>query len=179
MSKTANTWDLMKSSWGVLMRDPVLLLFPVVSGVACCMVLLTFIVPAVGIGGGGMRSLAHGYGGAAGYLLLFCYYLCNFFVVFFFNAALVDFVTTRLRGMKASGVQMAGKPITSLTTVNGVRVGIADGSWGLVRASSNKPELVVVVESPASEAQLRALFTDLDAVIREHPEVGSYNQTLA
>ncbi len=98
MSKTANTWDLMKSSWGVLMRDPVLLLFPVVSGVACCMVLLTFIVPAVGIGGGGMRSLAHGYGGAAGYLLLFCYYLCNFFVVFFFNAALVDFVATRLRG---------------------------------------------------------------------------------
>jgi len=98
MSKTANTWDLMKSSWAVLMRDPVLLLFPVVSGVACFMVLLTFIVPAIGIGGSGMRSLAHGYGGAAGYLLLFCYYVCNFFVVFFFNAALVDFVATRLRG---------------------------------------------------------------------------------
>ena len=90
----------------------------------------------------------------------------------------VERVTARLRGMKASGAQMAGKPITSLTTVNGVRVGIADGSWGLVRASSNKPELVVVVESPASETQLRALFADLDAVIREHPEVGLYNQTL-
>jgi hypothetical protein len=98
MSKTATTWDLMKSSWAVLMRDPVVLLFPVVSGVACFLVLLTFIVPALGLGGAGMRGLAHGYGGGAGYFLLFCYYLCNFFVVFFFNAALVDFVTTRLRG---------------------------------------------------------------------------------
>lgn len=98
MSKTANTWELMKSSWAVLMRDPVLLIFPAVSGIACFLVLLTFIVPALGLPGGGMRSLAHGYGGIGGYLLLFCYYLCNFFVVFFFNAALVDFVNTRMRG---------------------------------------------------------------------------------
>jgi hypothetical protein len=98
MSKTATTWELMKASWAVLMRDKMLLLFPVVSGVACFLVLLTFIVPAIGLGGTGMRGLARGYGGATGYFLLFCYYLCNFFVVFFFNAALVDFVTTRLRG---------------------------------------------------------------------------------
>lgn len=98
MSKTANTWDLMKSSWAVLMRDPVLLVFPVISGAACFLVLLTFIVPAFGLGGAGMRSLAHGYGGVLGYVLLFCYYVCNFFVVFFFNAALVDFVAKRLQG---------------------------------------------------------------------------------
>ena len=98
MSKTANTWELMKAAWGVLMRDPVLLLFPVVSGAACFLVLLTFIVPTLGLTGAGMRSLGHGYGGAAGYALLFCYYVCNFFVVFFFNAALVDFVATRLTG---------------------------------------------------------------------------------
>ena len=98
MSKTATTWELMKSSWHVLMRDKVLLLFPVVSGIACFLVLLTFVVPALGVGGAGMRSLARGTGGAAGYVLLFAYYLCNFFVAFFFNAALVDFVTTRMRG---------------------------------------------------------------------------------
>jgi hypothetical protein len=98
MSKTATTWDLMKSSWAVLMRDKALLLFPVVSGIACFLVLLTFIVPAVGLGGSGMRGLGQGTGGLAGYVLLFCYYLCNFFVVYFFNAALVDFVTTRLKG---------------------------------------------------------------------------------
>ncbi|WP_438816527.1 mannose-1-phosphate guanylyltransferase/mannose-6-phosphate isomerase [Taklimakanibacter deserti] len=90
----------------------------------------------------------------------------------------VDRITARLRDMHTAGATMAGKPITGLTTVNGVRISIADGSWGLVRASSNKPELVVVVESPASEAQLRAMFADLDSVIREHAEVGAYNQTL-
>jgi phosphomannomutase/phosphoglucomutase len=47
-----------------------------------------------------------------------------------------------------------------------------------VRASSNKPELVVVVESPASEARMRDMFKAVDAVLRTHPEVGAYNQTI-
>ena len=54
-----------------------------------------------------------------------------------------------------------------------------DGTWGLVRASSNKPELVVVVESPASEARICAtMFKAVDGVLRESPEVGAYNQTI-
>jgi phosphomannomutase/phosphoglucomutase len=63
-------------------------------------------------------------------------------------------------------------------TVNGVRVTVEDGTWGLVRASSNKPELVVVVESPVSEARMRDMFKAVDAVLRAHPEVGAYNQTI-
>ena len=51
----------------------------------------------------------------------------------------------------AKGEQVAGQSIRDLVTVNGVRVTVEDGTWGLVRASSNKPELVVVVESPVSE----------------------------
>ena len=85
MSKTATTWQLMKSSWRVLMRDKALVLFPVISGSACFLVLLTFLLPLLGIE-------------AFGYLLLFCYYLCNFFVIYFFNAALVHFVVTRVNG---------------------------------------------------------------------------------
>ena len=53
-----------------------------------------------------------------------------------------------------------------------------DGTWGLVRASSNKPELVVVVESPVSEARMRDMFKAVDGVLRENPEVGAYNQTI-
>ena len=98
MSKTATTWELMKASWHVLMRDKALLLFPVVSGIACFLVLLTFIVPAVGVGIAGKGHAAGGQGEILTWVLLFGYYLCNFFVVFFFNAALVDFVVTRLRG---------------------------------------------------------------------------------
>jgi phosphomannomutase / phosphoglucomutase len=91
----------------------------------------------------------------------------------------VERITARLRGMQGFGALIAGGAIASLTTVNGVRVTTTDGTWGLVRASSNKPELVVVVESPTSDAKLRAMFADLDAIIREHSEVGPYNQTLA
>ena len=73
---------------------------------------------------------------------------------------------------------VAGQPIRDLVTVNGVRVTVEDGTWGLVRASSNKPELVVVVESPVSEARMRDMFKAIDAVMRTHPEVGEYNQTI-
>jgi len=102
MGKTATTWELMKASWHVLMRDKALLVFPVVSGVACFLVLLTFVVPALGLGAAGQGNLFRGQGGVLGYVLLFCYYLCNFFVVFFFNAALVDFVVTRMHGGEPS-----------------------------------------------------------------------------
>ncbi len=63
--------------------------------------------------------------------------------------------------------------------MNGVRVTVEDGTWGLVRASSNKPELVVVVESPVSEIRMRDMFASIDAVLRTHKEVGEYNQTIA
>ena len=92
--------------------------------------------------------------------------------------AVVDRVTARLKAMRDAGEALTGQPIRDLTTVNGVRVTVADGTWGLVRASSNKPELVVVVESPAAEDRMRAMFQSIDAVLRENPEVGAYNQTI-
>jgi phosphomannomutase/phosphoglucomutase len=90
----------------------------------------------------------------------------------------VEKVTARFTAMRAKGERFIGQPIHELVTVNGVRVAVADGTWGLVRASSNKPELVVVVESPVSEARMREIFAALDAVLRENPEVGAYNQTI-
>jgi phosphomannomutase/phosphoglucomutase len=87
-------------------------------------------------------------------------------------------VTSRIEAIKLAGAPLIGQPIREVVTINGVRVTVADGTWGLVRASSNKPELVVVVESPVSEANMRAMFAALDAVLRENPEVGSYNQTI-
>jgi phosphomannomutase/phosphoglucomutase len=90
----------------------------------------------------------------------------------------VDKVVKQFEDMKAKGERVAGQGISSLVTVNGVRVTVDDGTWGLVRASSNKPELVVVVESPVSESRMRDMFKDIDAVLRQHPEVGAYNQTI-
>ncbi|RAI00212.1 phosphomannomutase/phosphoglucomutase [Acuticoccus sediminis] len=87
-------------------------------------------------------------------------------------------VVKRFEDMQAAGEAVAGQPIKELITVNGVRVVAEDGTWGLVRASSNKPELVVVVESPTSEENMRAMFKAVDGVLRENPEVGAYNQTI-
>ena len=80
---------------------------------------------------------------------------------------------------RRSGGRVAGQTIRDSITVNGVRVMLEDGTWGLVRASSNKPELVVVVESPTSEANMKAIFADIDRQLSRFPEVGEYNQKIA
>jgi phosphomannomutase/phosphoglucomutase len=90
----------------------------------------------------------------------------------------VDDVVKHFEAARQKGERIIGQPIRDVVTVNGVRVTVEDGTWGLVRASSNKPELVVVVESPASEAKMREMFKAVDAVLRTHPEVGAYNQTI-
>jgi phosphomannomutase/phosphoglucomutase len=60
-----------------------------------------------------------------------------------------------------------------------VRVQLEDGSWVLVRASSNKPEMVVVVESMRSEDDMRDLFRkEVKPRLAKHPEVGAYNQEI-
>src|SRR5581483_3574657 len=91
---------------------------------------------------------------------------------------IVDEVVAHFKRAKAKGEKVAGQAIRDLVTVNGVRLTVEDGTWGLVRASSNKPELVVVVESPVSEQRMRDMFKALDGVLRTHPEVGQYNQTI-
>ncbi len=87
-------------------------------------------------------------------------------------------VVARFQVMAESGQSFTGQPIREINTINGVRITVADGTWGLVRASSNKPELVVVVESPVSAARMREMFKAVDAVLRENDGVGPYNQQL-
>ncbi|KAB2917068.1 MAG: phosphomannomutase/phosphoglucomutase [Hyphomicrobiaceae bacterium] len=91
---------------------------------------------------------------------------------------IVDKITAQYKEAAGNGGTVAGQKIRDLVTVNGVRVVLEDGTWGLVRASSNKPELVIVVESPASEANMRAIFADIDGRLAKFPEVGAYNQKI-
>jgi len=86
-------------------------------------------------------------------------------------------LTGRLAARHAEGGDLGGHRITEVVTVNGARVMLDNGGWGLVRASSNTPNLVVVCESPESEVDLRAIFDDLDSVIRTESAVGEYDQT--
>jgi phosphomannomutase/phosphoglucomutase len=90
----------------------------------------------------------------------------------------VDRIVDHFQKVAANGGKLAGQKIRELITVNGIRIVLEDGTWGLVRASSNKPELVVVVESPTSEENMRAIFADIDAELSKQPEIGAYNQKI-
>src|SRR5262249_37803013 len=74
--------------------------------------------------------------------------------------AVVDRIVAEYQALAAANGTILGRTIGEVITVNGVRVALSDGSWVLVRASSNKPELVVVVESTRSADDMRALFRD-------------------
>jgi phosphomannomutase/phosphoglucomutase len=90
----------------------------------------------------------------------------------------VDRAITHFSALHDMGKTLAGQKIVELITVNGIRIHLEDGTWGLLRASSNKPELVVVVESPTSEANMRAIFADIDGFLSQQDEVGEYNQKI-
>ena len=76
------------------------------------------------------------------------------------------------------GEKILGQSIDNVNVINGVRVTLKDGTWGLVRASSNKPALVVVVESPVSKTRMHDMFNEINGALSRFPEVGEYDQQL-
>ena len=90
----------------------------------------------------------------------------------------VDRAVAHFLTLAANGERLAGQRVRETVTVNGIRVVLEDGTWGLLRASSNKPELVVVAESPTCEDNMRAMFRVIDDWLSEQPEVGEYNQKI-
>lgn len=90
----------------------------------------------------------------------------------------VDRVIAEFKSAHKNGETILGQPIRDLVTVNGVRVTLEDGTWGLVRASSNTPNLVVVVESPTSDANKIGMFREIEARLAKYPEIGEYDQKI-
>jgi phosphomannomutase/phosphoglucomutase len=92
--------------------------------------------------------------------------------------AVVDEVTKEYAELHRNGGSILGQRIKDVITVNGARVVLEDGTWGLVRASSNKPSLVVVVESPSSRETMTEMFRDIEARLARRPDVGAFDQKL-
>ena len=74
--------------------------------------------------------------------------------------------------------EIDGQKIKEILTVNGVRFSFKDGSWGLIRASSNKPSLVIVTESPTSEERKKKIFDFVDDLLKKTGKVGEYDQKI-
>ena len=90
----------------------------------------------------------------------------------------VESLTTEVKNLKTDNIKIDDQKITDILTVNGVRFSLEDGSWGLIRASSNKPSLVIVTESPTSDKRKKKIFEFIDEMIQKTGKVGEYDQKI-
>ena len=90
----------------------------------------------------------------------------------------VDEIIKQIEGLKSNNVQIDGQEIADILTVNGIRFSFKDGSWGLIRASSNKPSLVVVTESPTSDERKKKIFDFIDDLLQKTGKIGEYDQKI-
>ena len=90
----------------------------------------------------------------------------------------VEGLVKEVQKIKEDKKLIDGQNISEVLTVNGVRFSFADGSWGLIRASSNKPSLVVVTESPTSDDRKKKIFDFIDDLLQKTGKIGEYYQKI-
>ena len=118
MGKFARSWDLFKQSGRVLMADKQLMLLPIMSSIACLLVMATFAVPlilavdwsAAFQSSGGRGTHTHVVMQPWYPVVAFAFYFVNFFVITFFNSALIACAIRKFNGESATlkdGLSMA------------------------------------------------------------------------
>ena len=90
----------------------------------------------------------------------------------------VEDLVGQIKQMKNNNIKIDNKFIKEILTVNGIRFILEDGSWGLIRASSNKPSLVVVVESTSSDNCKKKIFNFIDDLLQKTKKIGDYDQKI-
>ena len=91
---------------------------------------------------------------------------------------LIDNLILKIKKIKDTGETIDGLKIINILTVNGIRFTLEDGSWGLIRASSNKPSLVIVTESPTSDSRKKEIFYFIDKLLQNSGKIGDYDQKI-
>jgi hypothetical protein len=150
--RISRSFELVKASWGILMQDKKLFVFPVLSGIFTLLVLISFVLPFVLT-----RQAAQVNTTTPGsVLVLFLFYVASYFVVIFFNTALISCVHARLNGRTMTvgeGLATAARHIRPILawaiiaatvglilrmiqertgTLGKIAAGIAGGVWSLV-----------------------------------------------
>jgi len=90
----------------------------------------------------------------------------------------VESLLKKVENLKSINVKIDGQKITNILTVNGIRFSLEDGSWGLIRASSNKPSLVIVTESTTSDKRKKKIFEFIDDLLKKTGKIGNYDQKI-
>ena len=91
---------------------------------------------------------------------------------------IVEELVKQVKKIKKNKIKIDDQIITEILTVNGIRFSFEDGSWGLIRASSNKPSLVVVTESPTSDHRKKEIFNFIDTMLKKTGQIGEYDQKI-
>ena len=87
-------------------------------------------------------------------------------------------LVNQINEIKSKNTQIDNQSIKEVLTVNGIRFTFADNSWGLIRASSNRPSLVIVTESPTSNDRKKKIFEFIDGLLKKTGKVGEYDQKI-
>jgi len=90
----------------------------------------------------------------------------------------VEGLVKQVNEIKDNKIKIDDQEISEVLTVNGIRFSFKDGSWGLIRASSNKPSLVIVTESPTSDERKKKIFDFIDDLLQKTGKVGEYDQKI-
>ncbi len=90
----------------------------------------------------------------------------------------VEELVKKVEKIKNDKIKIDNQIIAEILTVNGIRFSFEDGSWGLIRASSNKPSLVIVTESPTSDERKKKIFDFIDDLLQKTGKVGEYDQKI-
>ncbi len=90
----------------------------------------------------------------------------------------VEVLIDEFKKIKQQKIKIDNQEIKEILTVNGIRFSFEDGSWGLIRASSNKPSLVVVTESPTSDERKLRIFRFIDEILKKTGKIGEYDQKI-
>ncbi len=90
----------------------------------------------------------------------------------------VEEIIIQIKKIKDEKIKIDNQVIKEILTVNGIRFSFEDGSWGLIRASSNKPSLVIVTESPTSNERKIKIFKFIDEMLQQTEKIGDYDQKI-
>ncbi len=90
----------------------------------------------------------------------------------------VEEIIIQIKKIKDEKTKIDNQVIKEILTVNGIRFSFEDGSWGLIRASSNKPSLVIVTESPTSNERKIKIFKFIDEILQQTEKIGDYDQKI-
>ena len=90
----------------------------------------------------------------------------------------VEDMVNKIQELKKKNIKIDGQIIAEILTVNGIRFTLEDGSWGLIRASSNKPSLVIVTESPTSPEKKKNIFEFINDLLKKTGKIGKYDQEI-